>query len=96
MNDKDIGLHMLVLSGISGLIGVGQALLSPQQLHWRILLGKSICSAGLGGSAALLGVFHTGATFELQIGLACALATMGSDVLTKIVVSRLSKSTDSV
>jgi hypothetical protein len=90
MSLKEVGIQMAILSGISGSIGVGQLLLSNQKLSWRLLLGKAICSAGLGGSAALLGMFHTGATFELQIGLACALATMGSDVLTNLIIKRFS------
>ncbi len=87
--DKEWWVQFGVLGGFGSAIGIGQTLLSSAELSWRLLLGKSLCSAGLGGSAALLGFFHAGATFELQVGAACALVTLGTDVLTKLLLKKL-------
>lgn len=77
--------HYALLWTMGATIGIGQALLSKNKLSWRMVVGRMLCSGGLGVAAAFLGFFKQDATFELQVGLACALATVGSDVFTRLV-----------
>jgi hypothetical protein len=80
MPDKSWLYNFGMLWAAGAAIGVGQALLSKEQLSWRMLIGKALCSGGLGLAAAALGFFQPDISFGVQVGAACALSTMGADI----------------
>lgn len=55
----------------------------------KVTIGRMICSAGLGGSSSFLLYFTPEAPLYVQMGLACALATLGADVFTAIITKRI-------
>ena len=75
----------LMVIGVAGAIGIGKCLLGTSVLTWELILGRAICSAGLGLSALAIGLWHPEVSFEVQLGAACALATVGTDVITNVI-----------
>jgi hypothetical protein len=47
MPDKSWLYNFGMLWAAGAAIGIGQALLSKEQLSWRMLIGKALCSGGL-------------------------------------------------
>ena len=78
----------LMVIGVAGAIGIGKSLLGSSVLTWKIIVGRAICSAGLGLSALAIGFWNPGISFEVQLGVACGLATVGTDVMTNIINDR--------
>lgn len=72
----------LSLAGL--LIGMGQLLASTEKLTWRLACGRAIVSAGLGASSAAVLAWLPSLPFEAQLGLACALASLGTSSLERI------------
>ena len=72
----------LVVAGI--LIGIGQLLTSQEKLTWRIVLGRMISSGALGASAAGILAWLPDLSYNAQIGIACALASLGTSGLERL------------
>lgn len=72
----------LALAGL--IIGMGQLLASTEKLTWRIACGRAIVSAGLGASSAAILAWLPMLSFEAEIGIACALASLGTSSLERV------------
>jgi hypothetical protein len=84
--------HILILASIGSVIGLAQALSHAPRLSWAMLISKAVTSGAIGAMAVLVGFFKPDVNFELQVGVACALGTIGSDVIIKLIVNRYSTS----
>lgn len=74
---------LFVLIGL--MIGLGQLLGSKERLTWRIVVGRCLSSAGLATAAgAALLAFPGMGTLE-QIGVAAALASLGTSGLERLI-----------
>ena len=89
MPDRLCWTHFLTLGGLAGFITIGTILREKYWVGLKVAIGRVICSMGLGGSAAFLGYFSPDAPLYVQMGLACGLATLGTDVVTLLVRKRL-------
>ena len=85
----DTWAKFATLGALAAVIGLGKELRETKSMTVKGTLGRMICSAGLGGSASFLVYFTPNAPLFVQMGLACALATLGTDVFTSILVTRL-------
>jgi hypothetical protein len=88
MPDRLCWTHFLTLGGIAGFISLGSILKEKHMISFRAAVGRVMCSMGLGGSAAFLGFISPEVSMTVQMGLACGLATLGTDVVTAIVRKR--------
>jgi len=80
LNLEDIKLlGALALAGT--LVAVGKLLSSEEKLKPRQVLGRMLTSAMLGLVAASAVAFLPGLSFVAQVGLACALASLGTSAL---------------
>lgn len=73
--------HFFTLGSIAAFLSLGAVLRETPPVSLRVAIGRMICSSGLGGCAAFLGFFVPGVPFYVQMGLACGLATVGTEVL---------------
>lgn len=89
MPDRTCFTHFFLLGGIAAFISFGRSLSLSRMPSIRVTLGRMIVAFGLGGSAAFLGFFMPDAPMYIQMGLASAMATLGTDVITSIVQYRL-------
>ncbi|OAM52930.1 hypothetical protein A7981_05715 [Methylovorus sp. MM2] len=78
---KELGL----LAGVGALVGLGQLLVSKEPLTFRVIVGRAICSGGIGLAAASAVVFIPGLSLGASIGIACVLASLGTSGLEKVV-----------
>jgi hypothetical protein len=76
---------VLWLAFLGAGIGLGQLLNSKEALTPRLVLGRAIVSGGLGASAAVAISFLPAIPFAAQLGLAAALASLGTSAVEKIV-----------
>lgn len=77
--------HSIGALSLAGLIvGIGTLLASTEKLTWRIICGRAIASAGLGASSAAILAWLPMLPFEAQIGIACAIASLGTSSLERI------------
>jgi hypothetical protein len=75
---------------VGAIIGLGQLLLADDALTARRVLGRAFVSGGLGASASLLLVWYPDATPAALMGLAAALASLGTSGL-ETVLRRVGK-----
>lgn len=82
---REATLQALTFALIGLLIGLGKLLNSKERLGWRIVLGRCLSSAGIAtaAGAALLAFPHMG-NLE-SIGLAAALASLGTSGLERLI-----------
>lgn len=72
--------------GLLGLIvGLGQLLASDEKLNPRIIIGRALSSAGLGASSASALAFLPDLSLPALCGIACAIASLGTSFLERIV-----------
>lgn len=81
MDEKHPELWMLA-AGL--LTGFGQLLASDQKLTWRIVIGRAISSAALGGAGGTALLFFPDMPFPALVGIACAFASLGTSGLERI------------
>jgi hypothetical protein len=81
----DTALHILTLGTVGGIIGLGQLLLGKDVLTLRLVLGRAISSGGLATAAAVALQFYPGMSNAMEIGLAAALASLGTSGLEALV-----------
>ncbi len=65
-------------------IGLGQLLASQEVLTWRIILGRSLSTGGLGMAAGAVLVWVPDLPLLGQIGIAASLASLGASGLERL------------
>jgi CHASE2 domain-containing sensor protein len=76
------GVGMLALVG--AVIGLGQLLASNEKITKRIVLGRALVSAGIGASSAAVLILWPTLPLAAQLGLAAALASLGTSALERL------------
>lgn len=71
----------LVFWLIGATIGVGQHLLSPDPLSWRIAIGRALSTGGLAVVAGTVLVMHPTMSPLSQMGIAAGIASLGTAAL---------------
>ena len=69
---------------LASAIGIGQLLASKEPLTWRLITGRAICSGGIGAVSALSLLAFPSMDFTVQLGLAAALASLGTSAVEKL------------
>lgn len=72
------------------LTGLGQLMASKEPLSWRIIIGRCLSSAGLATAAGAILLVFPGIPAIAQIGVAAALASLGTSALERIIQRALS------
>ena len=81
----DNDTKLLASLGITGaIIGLGQTLASTQPTTWKVAVARSITTAALSMSAAFAVVLFPTLSLPAHVGLACALASLGTSVLERL------------
>jgi hypothetical protein len=73
-----------ILAGVGAAVGIGQLLASGEKITGRLLAGRTITSAALGACATIPLAWMPTMPFAAQLGLACALVTLGVAGIEKI------------
>lgn len=81
---KDSIAHALLFSFIGISIGLGQLLASPERLTKRIIIGRALSTGGLSMAAGLVLVWVPNLPLIGQIGVAAALASLGTSGLERM------------
>jgi len=74
----------LLFSLVGVIVGVGQLLASKEQLTARIVIGRALSTGGLGMVAGLAVVWIPAVPLVAQIGLAAAIASLGTSGLERV------------
>jgi len=77
-----VDASLLACAGVAA--GIGQLLHSREPLRWRIVVGRAMSSGGLGMAAAAALSWAPDLPFAAQLGLAAALASLGTSGLERI------------
>lgn len=73
---------LLVSLGLTGaVIGLGKTLAAGSPSNWKIATARCITTAGLSMSAAFAVVIFPALSFTASVGLAAALASLGTSAL---------------
>lgn len=84
MNDFET-LKLILYLALAGLVaGLGTLLASQEVLTLRIILGRALTSVALGVAASSILVWVPGVPFIAQIGIACAVASLGTSGLERL------------
>lgn len=86
---RDAIEHALLLALVGLLLGIGQMLKSKERLTWRIILGRCLTTAGLGMAAGSVLLVFPGVPLVAQIGVAAALASLGTSALERLIQKAL-------
>lgn len=74
------------LFGLIGILtGLGQLLASKERLTWRIIIGRCLSSAGIATAAGVILIAMPNLNPLAQIGLAAALASLGTSGLERLI-----------
>lgn len=85
MNDNTDVARLLAQLGLLGaIIGLGQLLASKEVLTLRIVIGRALSSAGLAAAAASVLTWLPELPLAAVLGLAAALASLGTSGLEKL------------
>jgi hypothetical protein len=82
-----------LLAVIGAIIGLGKLLAEDRPITFKVVLGRMIVSAGLGGSAGALMSMFPSADPVLLYGAAAAMASLGTSAV-EIMLSRTFKTKD--
>jgi len=77
-------INAALLAGAGVAVGIGQLLHSKEPLSWRIVLGRAMSSGGLGMAAGAALSWAPDLPFGAQLGIAAALASLGTSGLERI------------
>jgi len=81
----DNDTKLLATLGVTGaIIGLGKTLASSAPSNWKIALARCITTAGLSMSAAFAVVIFPSLSFTASVGLAAALASLGTSALERL------------
>jgi hypothetical protein len=73
-----------MLAGAGVAVGIGQLLHSKEPLTWRIVVGRAMSSGGLGMAAGAALSWAPDLPFGAQLGIAAALASLGTSGLERV------------
>lgn len=73
-----------ILGGAGLLAGLGTLLASEEKLTARIIIGRALSSATLGAASASALAWIPDLPFIAQIGIACAVASLGTSGLERL------------
>lgn len=76
--------HPLLFAGVGICIGIGQLLASGEVLTWRIIVGRSLSTGGIAMAAGAILVWVPDLPLVGQIGVAAALASLGTSGLERL------------
>lgn len=74
--------HLALLTLVGALVGLGQLLSDGVKLTGRSVVGRCITSGGIGASSAAALTWMPDLPFAAQLGIAAALASLGTSGLT--------------
>lgn len=74
----------LLFCAIGMLTGLGQLLASKEVLTWRIVVGRCLSTAGIAMAAGVILLIVPGLPLIAQIGVASALASLGTSGLERL------------
>lgn len=77
-------LQSALFAAIGIAIGVGQLLASSEILTWRIIIGRAISTAGIATASGATMIWFPNLPLAAQIGIAAAMASLGTSGLEKI------------
>lgn len=66
------------------MVGIGQLLASQEMLTTRIVVGRALSTGGLGTVAGVVVVWIPELSFAGQIGIAAAVASLGTSALERV------------
>jgi hypothetical protein len=72
------------LAAVGLLVGLGQLLASPEKLTARIVVGRALSSAGIGAASAAVLAVIPGLPFAAQLGIAAAMASLGTSAVEQL------------
>lgn len=90
-HDENTLTVILWLAGAGLLIGLGKLLAEGQNVTLKVAFGRCIVSTALGAASALLLAFLPEAPLEAVVGLGCAIASIGTSGLERLLTAFLSK-----
>ena len=73
---------LLAMAGVG--VGIGQLLYSDTVLRWRLVIGRALTSGGLGMAAGSALVWVPDLSLLAQLGIAAALASLGTSGLERV------------
>jgi len=77
--------HPILTVAVVGLLtGIGQLMASKEVLNWRIIIGRALSSAALGTTAGIALAWMPALPFEAMVGLAAAVASLGTSGLERL------------
>lgn len=75
-----------LLFGLIGVItGLGQLMASKEQLTWRIIVGRCLSTAGIAIAAGVVLLVYPEIPPLAQIGVAAALASLGTSAIERLI-----------
>jgi hypothetical protein len=75
-----------LLFGVIGVLtGLGQLMASKEALTWRIIVGRCLSTAGIATAAGVILLAFPGVSPLAQIGVAAALASLGTSGLERLI-----------
>lgn len=75
----------LLFCAIGVLTGLGQLMASKETLTWRIIVGRCLSTAGIATAAGVILLAFPGVSPLAQIGVAAALASLGTSGLERLI-----------
>lgn len=86
---RDAIQQALLFGAIGVLTGLGQLMASKERLTWRIVIGRCLSSAGIATAAGVILLAMPNVSPLAQIGLAAALASLGTSGLERLIQKML-------
>jgi hypothetical protein len=77
---KGVGL----LAAVGAVVGLGQLLVSNEKITKRLVFGRALVSGGIGASSAAALVLWPTIPLAAQLGIAAALASLGTSALERL------------
>ena len=75
-----------LLFGVIGVVtGLGQLMVSKEELTWRIIVGRCLSTAGISVAAGVILLAFPTISPLAQIGVAAALASLGTSGLERLI-----------
>ena len=92
MDESRIITHPIVVLAGAGLVaGLGQLLASEEVLTTRIVIGRALSSVALGVAAGTALTWMPDMPLTAMVGLACAIASLGTSGLERLLQKFLKK-----
>lgn len=82
---RDAIAQAFLFGMIGVLTGLGQLMASKEELTWRIIAGRCLSTAGIATAAGVILLAFPGVPPIAQIGVAAALASLGTSGLERLI-----------